>query len=226
MNSRHDSRRHDLLWLTAAGWDDVVRQAAHLPELARWRDAGWPVVLRRSEPGLAAGMVSIGVPLPPGVNADGSVARRRFGGQLTADAVARHQAPMTLAQAQGCAPPHWQAALDALIAEHSGAAPLCVFGSLAMQAATSQPYLTATSDIDVLLLPRTGAELQAGVALLQRHCAHLPLDGEIVFPGGAAVSWKEWAGADASRHDRVLVKTITAVALLPMAALLATLVSA
>lgn len=226
MNSHHDSRRHDLLWLTASGWNDVMAQGAHLPELARWRDADWPVVVRRSEPGLAAGTVSIGVPLPPSLNADGSGTRRRFGAHLAAAGVARRQRPMTLAQVAPYAPALWQAALGALVSQHSGAAPLRVFGSMAMQAATSLPYLTATSDIDVLLLPRSRAELQAGVALLQRHGAHLPLDGEIVFPDGAAVSWKEWAGADAARQDRVLVKTLSAVALLPMATLLATLVKA
>jgi phosphoribosyl-dephospho-CoA transferase len=46
----------------------------------------------------------------------------------------------------------------------------------------------------------------------------LPLDGEIVFPSGDAVAWKEWAGA-----ERVLVKRASAVRLAPVAELLSTL---
>ena len=62
----------------------------------------------------------------------------------------------------------------------------------------------------------------AGLALLERHAATLPLDGEIVFPSGAAVAWKEWLSA--SRNEaRVLVKDAGAVRLAPMAELLMTL---
>jgi phosphoribosyl-dephospho-CoA transferase len=50
----------------------------------------------------------------------------------------------------------------------------------------------------------------------------VPLDGEVVFPGGAAVAWKEWRGAyDSGR--KVLVKTIDEVQLSWPEALLATL---
>jgi phosphoribosyl-dephospho-CoA transferase len=94
------------------------------------------------------------------------------------------------------------------------------FGSLAMQALTGITYLTPTSDIDLLLHPRTVDDLDSGLALLQHHAATLPLDGEIVFPDGAAVSWKEWAaGGDA----RVLVKHIDGVWLSRKAPLLAQL---
>ena len=39
--------------------------------------------------------------------------------------------------------------------------------------------------------------LDAALALLGKHAQRLPLDGEIVFPGGRAVAWKEWAAARA-----------------------------
>jgi phosphoribosyl-dephospho-CoA transferase len=89
-----------------------------------------------------------------------------------------------------------------------------------MQALTGITYLTPTSDIDILLHPRSVDDLHAGLALLQHHATTLPLDGEIVFPDGAAVSWKEWA---ASGDERVLVKHIGGVRLSGKAPLLAQL---
>jgi phosphoribosyl-dephospho-CoA transferase len=57
---------------------------------------------------------------------------------------------------------------------------------------------------------------------LERHTRHVPLDGEIVFPGGAAVSWKEWQMA--MRHPaKVMVKELHTVRLTNTASLLATL---
>ena len=94
------------------------------------------------------------------------------------------------------------------------------FGSLAMQALTGIPYLTPTSDIDILLHPRTVHELDTGLALMHHHAPTLPLDGEIVFPDGAAVSWKEWS---ASGDERVLVKHVGGVRLSGKAPLLAQL---
>ena len=59
--------RHDLVWLTSRGWQrvrDGAPQAA-LSALDRWRDGGWPAVVRRTEAGMLPGEVAIGFPLPP-----------------------------------------------------------------------------------------------------------------------------------------------------------------
>jgi phosphoribosyl-dephospho-CoA transferase len=48
----------------------------------------------------------------------------------------------------------------------------------------------------------------------------LPLDGEIEFPSGHAVSWKEWLG-QGHAADRVLAKHLDTVALLRRDQLLA-----
>lgn len=89
---------------------------------------------------------------------------------------------------------------------------LRVFGSLAWQALTGLRCLGPGSDIDILLRPISRQQLQAGVALLSGPAHGLPLDGEIMFPTGDAVSWKEWATAGAARA-RVLVKGPDAVRL-------------
>ena len=87
---------------------------------------------------------------------------------------------------------------------------------VAMQFLTGQDYLSATSDIDILFRPYHQAQLRAGLALLQE-LQTLPIDGEIVFPGEAAVAWKEWIqpahpGQDFNQQ-RVMVKDMYGVSL-------------
>lgn len=212
--------RHQLVWLTAQGWDDCAHNCANDADraaIAQWRAMDWPAVVRRREPGAAADRLGLGIPLPP--DADG--VKRRCAIAAPLDAIQRRQPPLALADVAVHAPAHWRAPLAALLAdaERHGCV-LSVFGSAAMQALTGLPYLTPRSDLDLLLHPRGVAALHAGLALLLRHAGALPLDGEIVFPGGAAVSWKEWTG---SGEQRVLVKHIDGVRLAPRAELLLTL---
>jgi phosphoribosyl-dephospho-CoA transferase len=87
-----------------------------------------------------------------------------------------------------------------------------VFGSLAWRMLTGLEYLTACSDLDVLLpLPREGnlARLIAGLAAIEA-AAPMRLDGELVRDDGAGVNWRELhTGA-----REVLVKTTRGVILL------------
>ena len=187
--------RHDLVWLTPAGWDAA-------PALPEWRVRDWPAVVRRHEAGVDPAAICLGIPLPD---------RQRLALVVSPAQIARSSPPLALADAIGAAPPQWLAGLVAL-QRAAAALDVRVYGSLAMASITGLPYLGATSDIDLLLRPATRAELQAGLALLEEHAQVLPLDGEIVFPSGEAVAWKEWLAA---RRDqaRVLVKSLTAVRL-------------
>ncbi|MDT1847626.1 phosphoribosyl-dephospho-CoA transferase, partial [Acinetobacter baumannii] len=65
--------RHDLVWLTSRGWQQVRAHApsAALAALDRWRDNGWPAVVRRAEVDLAPNEVAIGFPLPPRIEDGG-----------------------------------------------------------------------------------------------------------------------------------------------------------
>ena len=234
--------RHELVWLTPLGWAQAQAQAAPSPgdqptpaqrvlvaSVARWCDNNLPLVACRREPNLSATQLRLGLPMPP--DADGS--KLRFAFTLEEKVVARSQAPITLAEAAQGAPVRWREPLQALLADctraaaalpaREGHAPLLlrVFGSLAMQALTGLDYLRAGSDLDLLLYPRSVAELRAGLAVLRRHAAALPLDGEIVFADGGAVAWREFEAA--GLNDRVLVKSSAGVQLQPRAQLLASL---
>lgn len=206
--------RHELVWLTGAGWDAALASA--LPgqhaAIEQWRREDWPAVVRRADTGLAHGQVSLGIPLPP--SPDG--VKGRIALNASGSDVARRRPALALADAAPAAPRRWRPALDVLAAS----IPLRSYGSLAMQAVTGLSYLTPSSDIDLLFFPVDANALHAGLALLEQHAAALPLDGEIVFPCGAAVAWKEWLLASRNQA-RVLVKDAGAVRLAPMAELMA-----
>ena len=213
--------RHDLVWLCDAGWDAAQRAAtkAQQPALARWRQAGWPAIVRRRDADAGPDQVCLGLTLPID---DSGAARMRLGLRCMHAEVARRRRPLSLREAAPALPPAWRAAGAGL--ERQAVAEgldLRVYGSLALQALTGAPYLTARSDIDLAFFPHDAAQLNDGLALLDHYSRQLPLDGEIIFPSGQAVAWKEWRNAvSAASGTRVLVKRIDCVLLADPAALL------
>ena len=222
--------RHSLVWLEPSGWQRVHASTTQhgVPirdALARWQAADWPLVVRRAAPAQLAGQVAIGIALPPdSPHGTGP----RIGAIVEAGDIRRSSAPLMLANVLAQAPAHWRAALLALHLEWSEALPpLQVYGSLAWQHLTGMPFLRESSDIDLLFTPADRHALARGVSLLCTHAASLPLDGEIVFPSGAAVAWKEWHQAAGTSRPApsamVLAKAPAHVALVSCISLLATL---
>ena len=219
--------RHDLVWLSGQGWDQVLAcaPAEHAAAVAAWRQADRPLIVRRADVEQAPDQVALGLALPPRPE-DGR--KVRIPCRVAVEHMACRTAPLPLAQVLAQSSntlPRWDAELAGLAsrAADEGIA-LRVYGSLALQVLTGQAYLTASSDIDLLVRPRDAAGLDAALALLKTHAASLPLDGEIVFPGGRAVAWKEWAAARAGAPgSRVLVKEMTRVSLVTTDSLLAAL---
>jgi phosphoribosyl-dephospho-CoA transferase len=208
-------RRHDLVWLTPRGWDTALHGLAGAQrELALdWRMRALPTVVRRSEPGTPPTLLCLGIPAPPDAHSGQKV---RLGFATERCHVAEVRPALALDDAE--APAAWQPGLASLgIALRAAGVDCRVFGSLAMQTLTGKAYLGAGSDVDLLLRPLNGAQLEAGLALVARHAQSLPLDGEIEFPFGHAVSWKEWLGTNeraARDADRVLAKHLDAVTLM------------
>jgi phosphoribosyl-dephospho-CoA transferase len=215
-------RRHDLAWLTPDGWNSALHglEGAARELALAWAARGLPAVVRRAEPGTPPTLLCLGIPAPPDPHSGqkvrlGFAAERRY--------ILKLRPPLALDDAE--APVTWQPGLASLrLALRAAGIDCRVFGSLAMQTLTGDRYLGAGSDIDLLLRPLDHDQLDAGLALVARHALSLPLDGEIEFPFGHAVSWKEWLGADASpRHgaDRVLAKHLDTVCLMRRDELLA-----
>ena len=232
-------RRHELVWLTPRGWDAALAQVPEHPTadaqrsvLAQWRNAGWPAVARRGEAvnhavnqttGAPGSTCYLGIAPPPDPHTG---AKRRIALQADAGDVARSAPPLSIADriVHAALPSAWRRAFIALAARATGL-DVRVYGSLSWQALTHLPCVTPTSDIDLLFQPQTEQQLHAGLALLSAAQADLPLDGEIAFPTGQAVAWKEWLLA-VHGEARVLVKQEDGVRLLDTHALLATLRSA
>lgn len=209
--------RHDLVWLTPAGWADTLASTpAHSGVLSRWRDAGWPLITTRQTPGTQSDTVCLGLAAPP----QGGQ-KLRIALCVKKSGIESIKSPLPLRDAVAGAPASWRHALTALRDRLHGI-DVRVFGSMAMQIMTGETYLNTGSDIDLLLVPNSEVQLRGVVTLLDTYTAVLPLDGEIVFPGGAAVSWKEWLQASAV-GARVLVKEKANVRLASRADLLATL---
>jgi phosphoribosyl-dephospho-CoA transferase len=211
-NVHKDFERHMLVWLTAAGWHAAIAAARdeHRTALTLWESQDWPVVVRRLEADATADEICLGLPLPPHAETGQKV---RIGLRARIADI-RKTAPAVELRSAGA---HFAALCD-----EAGALQLRVYGSLAMQTLTGLQYVSPASDVDVLFHPASRDQLAAGVALLTRHGERLPLDGEIVFPGGAAVSWKEWRMA-MTHPAKVMVKELQTVRLADTASLLATL---
>ncbi|MFE1599812.1 malonate decarboxylase holo-[acyl-carrier-protein] synthase [Methylobacterium sp. ID0610] len=209
-------RRHDLLAVEPGAWAAVLTgrpDLAGVPHVAAWAAMGRPVILRRSHPG-EEGRVPAGLPLPP---RDG---KRRIGLSLPPVSV-RLRAPVALSEARGACPGPWAATVSEVVAlgEEHGLAPR-PFGSLLWQSLTGLPYLSETSDLD-LLWPVAGAVprgLLDGLAAIEAR-APMRLDGEILLPGGGGVNWRELHAA--APGDAVLVKHRDRLGLREAAAVLA-----
>ena len=215
-----DAARHDLLTVAPAAWGPLLAQRPDLdgiPHLADWAARGWPVIVRRRGPGEDGTLVPAGLPLPP------SLGKRRIGLTLPPAAL-RPRPGLTLAEARAAAPAAWQPALDALLAHGAahGRVPR-VFGGLLWQALTGLPYLSATSDLDLLWPGPVGPAFLDGLADLAAQ-APMRLDGEIGLADGFAVNWRELQAAGPG--DTVLAKGLERLELLPVSALRAALTPA
>jgi phosphoribosyl-dephospho-CoA transferase len=100
-----------------------------------------------------------------------------------------------------------------------------IFGSLAWEALSGETYRHAASDIDIICDVATPAQFEVALAALQQAAAELPcaLDGEIRFPDGNAVAWREILANLERPNATVLAKGNEEVRLLPLRALMASL---
>jgi phosphoribosyl-dephospho-CoA transferase len=181
--------------------------------LAEWFARGRPAMVRRRDAGDGPG-VALCVTLP----ASRWLASIRFTTSRTA--IARMALPPTLSEVIPGAPPSWhRSLLDLDRAATDAGVPLSVTGPLAWQHVTGEPYVSERSSVDLLLRPRTRAQLERMMALLRvREDGDGPrLDGEVHLGWDGAVSWRDLAMG----RRRVLVKGIDREAIVEVERLLA-----
>lgn len=199
-------RRHDLVRLTAEGWQQAIGQHAEAQvrqSLAHWSAHDLPaVVATQGRP--SGDNVLLGIATPP------TWGRRRIGLRIAASALRRGEIefPRWNARSQAMAVGEpLRAALDAALAEHICA--VRVYGSFGWQQITGLRYVTDASDLDLLLEPTSVAQADRMASALSNVTVAGPrLDGELCFGNGNAVAWREWAEWRAGRASHVLVKRL------------------
>jgi len=203
--------RQQLVRMTPDGWNDLLAMPwddSLRPCLTCWAERGLPLVITR-QPSADASTIATGLPAPA------RWARRR----LALAVEPRHvlfldefpaAAEVARLLPRGCAGP-WRKLLAALSAVHCGAR---VYGGYGWQALTQLTYVHAGSDLDLLLPVDTASQADRVARVLSESPWTGPrLDGELLFPDGAAIAWREWAAWRAGRTAQVLVKRLHGVAL-------------
>jgi len=212
-------RRHDLFHLLPAGWAalldlpwDVEAQAC----LRHWRDHDLPLVVSRQACVAAPDAIALGLPAPA------CWSRRRLALQLPAAQLGRAARLPGLDAVVALLDPAERPAGHRLADALAGAsASVRVAGSYGWQRLTGLDYLRPGSDLDLLVEVADAASARAAADLLSAWDGRgagpgtgTRLDGELIFPSGGAVAWREWSAA-----EQVLVKRLGGVALEPRAAL-------
>jgi phosphoribosyl-dephospho-CoA transferase len=213
-------RRHDLLHVAPDVWAAALASRppfADLPLLAEWADRGWPVIVRRRGETDDRHLVPVGVPLPP------AAGKRRVALLIPPDGILQRSLPPSLHATAKVADPGWRSTIDALVAvgARSGVEPAS-YGSLLWQHLTGLAYLSPHSDLDVIWPIPTNFDVNSLVRSIAeiQHDAPLRIDGEIIFPDGSAVNWRElWNAHQAPDRATVLAKTMEGVRLLDVASL-------
>lgn len=199
--------RHQIAWLSRDGWQRVLARAWDDEArdcLRHWAHRGLPLVVTRQPDSLAPGEIALGLSAPARWQ------RRRLALQLPRADIAYFDEFAPLARVLGQLPatarlPARRLA-QALQAQGLTARP---YGSHGWQALTGLEHVRAGSDLDLWLGVAGIAQADAAVAVLADGAGPVRLDGELVFPDGGAVAWREWAAWRAGRARLLLVKHLT-----------------
>jgi len=156
-------------------------------------------------PGDSCG-VPLGLPLPP------FAGKRRIALVMQPEDIVSVASPVELKAVSRVAPRTWRhtlARLHVLAGQHAVTTRVC--GSLAWQAITGLDYVTAESDLDVLLYVGREVDalrLTAGLSRIETQ-APMRVDGELVREDGVAVNWRELR----SGTGEVLLKSVGGIGL-------------
>lgn len=212
-------RRHQLAYLSAAGWREAL--AAQLPDdatapLQAWAARGLPLVVPRQPGNIAPGRVALAWTTPR------AAGRLRVAVEVSVRSVAWFDEFPDAGRVLPLLPRRVRAATQSLLASlcAEGARPR-VYGSYGWQVLSGEEYVREGSDLDIWIGVDSYCQGDAVTRVLARPGtpANLRIDGELLFPDGAGVAWREYAAWRAGRVRTVLVKRIDAVEVAPGLAL-------
>ncbi len=210
-------QRNALVWLSPGGWRTVHAKhwdATAQELLQHWQACQLPWVVTRQRPEEAVNAICLGLPAPQQWD------RRRFAASVPTDGIAMQSQFPSLQEVAQSSP--WGVGAAAWLAQGRALkAQVRVYGSYGWQFLTGLPYVRSGSDLDLSVhAPDLDAALQALDWLAQTvplgeagsggrpPSAHLPLrvDGEIVFPQGEALAWREFQQLRLGQVAQALVK--------------------
>ncbi len=203
--------RQQLVRLSVDGWAHVLEapwDADARACLSLWAERGLPLVVTRQPP-------SHDDTLATGLPAPSRFRRRRLAVAVSAQDVLFLDEFPGADSASRLLPRSVVASWRSLVA--TLAANDCavrVYGGHGWQALTRLAYVHAASDLDLLLPVSSPAQADEVARTLSSAAWNGPrLDGELLFPDGAAVAWREWRDHRQGRVALVLVKRLRGVAL-------------
>jgi phosphoribosyl-dephospho-CoA transferase len=216
-------QRHSLLAVTVTAWQELMdlhADLAEIPLVAEWSLHGRPVIIRRRTTCDPENVIPVALPLPP------SRRKQRLAFTIASSAGVSQRPAVSLTDAGRNAPDSWHPTIRTLLnlGAKLGVVPH-VYGALLWQHLTGLTYLSASSDIDLLWRPpnlETAALLVEELFQLDA-LAPVRIDGDLEFPDGASVNWREWIDALRGNTRGVLVKTMDGVEIRPTASLFETL---
>jgi phosphoribosyl-dephospho-CoA transferase len=224
-------QRNQLVWLHDAAWQRLLARdwdAQAQAILCHWQRHALPLVVCRqrppeplelpepAEPAEQTHRISLGLPAPV------QWQRRKLALAAIPQDIER-MGHFPLLSSSALATSH-AAQLQALL-QHMQAlqVPLRVYGSFGWQQLCGLPCVRDGSDLDLLAQVPDLATAGQVVWLLQGLTLPWRVDGELLFPNGWALAWREYAQLIGGRVEQVLVKHRHGAQLLGMAALRASL---
>lgn len=201
--------RHQLAYLSAHGWHDVLAQTWDDQArdcLALWAAEGLPLVVTRQR----APRETSDAPVWLGLSAPQAWSRRLLSLQVSPAGIAWFSEFAELAHVTDDLPRTAQRELLGLAsAMRELGVRARVYGSVGWQRITGLSYLHDRSDLDLWLAVDDARQADAAVDRLRRcRPGRLRIDGELLFGDGRAVAWREWAAWREGRSTALLVKRL------------------
>lgn len=206
-------QRHRLAYLSQAGWAAVRARAWDAQAQAcidHWAAHRLPLVVTRQPP---PGEATADAPIALGLPAPLQWERRRLSLQVPSEALSWFDEFPLATQATAMLPRSARVAwrgLCAALADSQASAR--VYGGYGWQQITGLDYVHAGSDLDLWVRVNDAAQADQVAALLAGLTPETftgpRLDGELVFPDGTAVAWREWRAWRAGRARGLLLKRL------------------
>ena len=204
--------RHQIAWLSRAGWGHLLDggwDAEARDCLQHWAQRSLPLVVTRQPDEDGAPLIALGLCAPRRWR------RRRLALRVAqADVLYFDEFPRLEQLAARLPVGARTPARQLSTALQACGASARVYGSHGWQHLTGLEHVRDGSDLDVWVGVSSSEQADAVAAALDAFAAPTRrLDGELVFPDGTAVAWREWLAWRAGRTQAVLVKRLLGAAM-------------